>query len=85
MEYDAYYEAEQMAYAAQAEAEREADFDAFLTQLLQEGKTALFAAYVAIDWLKSKEFTNSGLSPIAFLEAKRDKLQEIRVDDWPPF
>lgn len=36
-------------------------------------KFALFAAYVAINWLESKEFSDSGLSPIEFLVLKKRK------------
>lgn len=69
----AYYEAEQASYAAEAEAQQE--YQDYLGKLLQKGETALFAAYVALDWLHSKEFVESGLSAVEFITKQKEKFQ----------
>ena len=71
--YDGYYEAE--GYAAAAEAEQEIAYQNYLGELLEKGETALFAANVALDWLHSKEFAESGLSAIEFITKKKEKFQ----------
>jgi hypothetical protein len=70
--YDGYYEAQGYAAAAEAEAQEQLEYQDYLGKLLEKGETALFAAYVALDWLRSKEFAESGLSPIQYIEKKRD-------------
>lgn len=71
--YDGYYEAQ--GYAAAAEAEQEQEYQNYLDKLLEKGETALFAAYVALDWLHSKEFADSGLSAVEFITKQKEKFQ----------
>lgn len=66
--YDSYYES-QWSNAA-AEAEQEAEYQYYLDGLLKDGKTALFAAHIALDWMQSKEFSESGLTAVEFLVEK---------------
>lgn len=73
--YDGYYEAQGYAAAAEAEAEQEQEYQNYLDKLLEKGETALFAAYVALDWLHSKEFANSGLSAVEFITKQKEKFQ----------
>jgi hypothetical protein len=73
--YDGYYEAQAHAAAAEAEAQQEQEYQDYLGKLLEKGETTLFAAYVALDWLYSKEFAESGLSAIEFITKKKDMLQ----------
>ena len=73
--YDGYYEAEGYAAAAEAEAQQELEYQDYLGKLLEKGETALFAANVALDWLHSKEFAESGLSAIEFIAKKKEKFQ----------
>ena len=68
--YDGYYEAQAYAAAAEAEAQQEQEYQDYLDKLLEKGETDLFAAYVALDWLHSKEFTDSGLSAVEFFTNK---------------
>jgi hypothetical protein len=75
--YDGYYEAQAHAAAAEAEAQQEQEYQDYLGKLLEKGETALFATYVALDWLHSKEFAESGLSAIEFITKKKDKLQNL--------
>jgi hypothetical protein len=75
--YDAYYEAEGHAAAAEAQAREEQEYQDYLGKLLEKGETALFAAHVSIDWLQSKEFTESGLSAVEFIKKKKEKFQSI--------
>ena len=70
--YDGYYEYEAAASAAEAEAQQEYEYQEYLGKLLENGETALFAAYVALDWLHSKEFDESGLSAIEFITKKKE-------------
>ena len=71
--YDAYYE--DQANAAEAEAQHEQDYQDHLDKLLENGEAALFAAYVALDWLHSKEFSDSGLSALDFITKQKEKLK----------
>lgn len=73
--YDGYYEAQGYAAAAEAEAQQEQEYQDYLGKLLDKGENALFAAYVALDWLKSKEFADSGLSAVEFITKQKDKFQ----------
>lgn len=73
--YDGYYEAEAYAAAAEAEAQQEHEYQDYLEKLLEKGETALFAAHIALDWLHSKEFIESGLSAIEFITKKKDIFQ----------
>ena len=73
--YDGYYEAQGYAAAAEAEAEQEQEYQNYLDKLLEKGETALFAAYVALDWLHSKEFADSGLSAVEFITKQKEKFQ----------
>ena len=73
--YDGYYEAQCHAAAAEAEAQQEQDYQDYLDKLLKEGKTALFASYIALDWLRSKEFSDSCLTAIQFIEEQKQKHQ----------
>ena len=73
--YDGYYEAQGYAAAAEAEAQQEQEYQDYLGKLLEKGETALFAAYVALDWLHSKEFSESGLSAVEFFTKKKDEFQ----------
>jgi hypothetical protein len=70
--YDAYYEAQ--GAAAEAEAQHEQEYQDYLGSLLEKGESALFASYVALDWLHSKEFSDSGLSAVEFIEKKKETL-----------
>ncbi len=72
--YDGYYEAEGYAASAEAEAQQEQEYQDYLGKLLESGETALFAAYVALDWLHSKEFSESGLSAVEFITKQKEKL-----------
>ena len=81
--YDGYYEAQGYAAAAEAEAEQEQEYQNYLDKLLEKGETALFAAYVALDWLNSKEFADSGLSAVEFITKQKEKFQN-RFNE-PPF
>ena len=73
--YDGYYEAEAYAAAAEAEAQQEQEYQDYLCKLLEKGETALFAAYVALYWLHSKEFADSGLSAVEFITKQKEKFQ----------
>ena len=75
--YDGYYEAQSYAAAAEAEAQQEQEYQDYLGKLLDKGETALFAAYVALDWLHSKEFADSGLSAVDFITKQKDKFQSL--------
>lgn len=74
-DYDGYYEAQSYAAVAEAEAQQEQEYQDYLGKLLDKGENALFAAYVAIDWLTSKEFVDSGLSAIEFLQKQKEKFE----------
>lgn len=71
----AYYEAEQASYAAEAEAQQEAEYENYLNKLLERGENALFAAHVAEDWLMSKEFAESNLTALEYIRKLREKFQ----------
>jgi hypothetical protein len=64
------------AMSAQAEAEAEAYYEQgmayqeHLENLIEAKKFDIFAAYVALDWLHSKEFSDSGLTAIEFIQGK---------------
>ena len=73
--YDGYYEAQGYAAAAEAEAQQEQEYQNYLGKLLEKGETALFAAYLALDWLHSKEFVESGLSAVEFITKQKEKFQ----------
>lgn len=73
--YDGYYEAQGYAAAAEAEAQQEQEYQDYLGKLLEKGETALFTAYVALDWLHSKEFADSGLSAVEFITKQKEKFQ----------
>jgi hypothetical protein len=59
---------------AQAEAEayyeQEMAYQEYLESLIEAKKFDIFAAYVALDWLESKEFADSGLTAIEFIQNK---------------
>ncbi len=59
---------------AQAEAEayyeQEMAYQEYLESLIEAKKFDIFAAYVALDWLHSKEFADSGLTAIEFIQNK---------------
>lgn len=74
--YDAYYEAENNARLAETEAREQQEYNDYLITLLEKGETALFAAFVALDWLRSKEFIDSGLSAVEFIEKKKEMFQK---------
>jgi hypothetical protein len=73
--YDGYYEAEGYAGMAESEAMQEQEYQDYLGGLLEKGETALFAVHIALDWLNSKEFNESGLTPIEYLNKLRGKFQ----------
>jgi len=73
--YDGYYEAECHAAAAEAEALQELKYQEYLENLLRAGEGGLYAAHVALDWLHSREFAESGLSAIEFITKKKEKLE----------
>ncbi len=73
--YDGCYEAECDAARAEAEAQQQQEYNDYLGMLLQKGETALFAAEVALDWLRSKEFADSGLSAVQFIAKQKEKFQ----------
>jgi len=57
------------------EAQQEQEYQDYLGKLLEKGETALFSAYVALDWLHSKEFSESGLSAVEFITKQKEKFQ----------
>jgi len=71
---DAYYEAQ--GQAAADEAQHELEYQSYLESLLNSGQTALFAAHVALDWLNSKEFADSGMDAKHFIEYKKGKFEK---------
>jgi hypothetical protein len=73
--YDGYYEAQGYASAAEAEAQQEQEYQDYLGKLLEKGETALFVAYIALDWLQSKEFADSDLSAVEFITKQKEKFQ----------
>lgn len=77
--YDGYYEAQGYAAAAEAEAQQEAEYQDYLGKLLEKGETALFAAHVAEDWLMSKEFAESNLTPLEYISKLRENFQSKLV------
>lgn len=70
-----YYEAELSNAMAEAEAIEHEAYQQYLGNLLANGETALFAAYVALDWLTSREFAESGLSEIEFIQKQKQKFE----------
>ena len=68
--------------AEAAEAEQEIMYQEYLSDLIASGNTALFAANVVLDWLHSKEYKDSGLSAIAFIEKNKEYfMQKIKTDN----
>lgn len=70
--------AEGYAAAAESEAKEEQAYQDFLSGLLDTKQYPLFAAYVSLDWLKSKEFANGEFSATEFIERKIKILEKIR-------
>lgn len=74
--YDGYYESEWHSSIEAQQAQEYQEYQDYLFKLLEQGKTALFAAYVALDWLHSREFSESGLSAVEFIKSKKIKFQD---------
>jgi hypothetical protein len=71
-EYDGYYE--DQCYAAACEAEAEQEYQNYLEKLISEKKYTLYAAEVAIDWLRSEDRAKSKFSDVEFLHHKRQEI-----------
>jgi len=66
------------AYAAQAEAEYQAEMEyyAYLDKLIEDRQYQLHAVEIALDMLNSKEFANSGLLEKDYLDIERKRLYD---------
>ena len=84
MQYNDGYDGSQ-GYVAETEAQQEHEWQAFLRKLIENGENDLFAAYVAIDWLHSKEFVDSGLSAVEFITKQKNKFQSKLMEEWLNF
>lgn len=65
-----YMAAQNAAAQAECEYEQEMAYQEHLENLINDKKHDVFAAYVALDWLHSKEFADSGLTAIEFIQCK---------------